>query len=285
MKKIKYLFIALLAVFLTSGCDVKNKELDNAEIYTTIYPVTYIMEKLYGTDNTINSIYPNGVDLTNYSLTEKQINEYSQGDLFVYVGLGSEKDITKSFLNNNKDLLIIDTTYGLSYTNKIEELWLAPNNFLMLVKNVVASLSEYIDNKYVLENIDEAYEKMYVDLSWMDAELRNIAKEATENSSNTIITESNVFDYLKAYGFNVVSLESITNSEKTEIKAKFKNDTYNTILKLDTEKNTDFMEELKSNYNADIVEINSMITNDDVNSDYKSIQNENINKIRNIVLD
>lgn len=285
MKKIKYLFIALIVVFLTSGCDVKNKELDNAEIYTTIYPVTYIMEKLYGTDNTINSIYPNGVDLTNYSLTEKQINEYSQGDLFVYVGLGSEKDITKSFLNNNKDLLIIDTTYGLSYTNKIEELWLAPNNFLMLVKNVVASLSEYIDNKYVLENIDEAYEKMYVDLSWMDAELRNIAKEATENSSNTIITESNVFDYLKAYGFNVVSLESITNSEKTEIKAKFKNDTYNTILKLDTEKNTDFMEELKSNYNADIVEINSMITNDDVNSDYKSIQNENINKIRNIVLD
>lgn len=285
MKKIKYLFIALIVVFLTSGCDVKNKELDNAEIYTTIYPVTYIMEKLYGTDNTINSIYPNGVDLTNYSLTEKQINEYSQGDLFVYVGLGNEKDITKSFLNNNKDLLIIDTTYGLSYTNKIEELWLAPNNFLMLVKNVVASLSEYIDNKYVLENIDEAYEKMYVDLSWMDAELRNIAKEATENSSNTIITESNVFDYLKAYGFNVVSLESITNSEKTEIKAKFKNDTYNTILKLDTEKNTDFMEELKSNYNADIVEINSMITNDDVNSDYKSIQNENINKIRNIVLD
>lgn len=285
MKKIKYLFIALIVVFLTSGCDVKNKELDNAEIYTTIYPVTYIMEKLYGTDNTINSIYPNGVDLANYSLTEKQINEYSQGDLFVYVGLGSEKDITKSFLNNNKDLLIIDTTYGLSYTNKIEELWLAPNNFLMLVKNVVASLSEYIDNKYVLENIDEAYEKMYVDLSWMDAELRNIAKEATENSSNTIITESNVFDYLKAYGFNVVSLESITNSEKTEIKAKFKNDTYNTILKLDTEKNTDFMEELKSNYNADIVEINSMITNDDVNSDYKSIQNENINKIRNIVLD
>ena len=43
-------------------------------------------------------------------------------------------------------MLIIDATYGLNYNNNLTELWLAPNNFLMLAKNIKTSLNEYLDN-------------------------------------------------------------------------------------------------------------------------------------------
>lgn len=285
MKKILNIVAILLVILITSGCEVKKNNLDKADIYTTIYPVSYIMEKLYSTDNTIKSIYPNGVDLNNYELTEKQIKEYANGDLFVYIGLGNEKEIAKSFLNENKNILIIDSTYGLSYNTKIEELWLAPNNFLMLVKNVKASLTEYIDNNFVIESIEKNYDEIYKDISWMDAELRNIAKQALENKSNTLICSTNVFQFLEKYGFKVIALDELSKNEQSDLKSRFKNGTYSTIIKLNNEKETDYMKELVNDASANIKNINAMITNDDKTSDYKTIQYENINIIREATTD
>lgn len=281
MKKVKIFFSLLIILLGVCGCNKNDNETKTANIYTTIYPLTYVMEKLYGENNTIASIYPNGVDLNDYNLTDKQIKEYSQANMFVYIGLGNELNIAKSFLNNNKKLEIIDATYGLNYNNKIEELWIAPNNFLMLVKNIKASLNEYIDNEYQLNYIEEQYNEIYKDISWMDADLRSIAKDAKENNNNVIISSSKVFDYLNNYGFEVISLENITNNEKQDIKTKFKNGKYTSILKLDTEKENEFIIELKE-YGAKVININSMITNSDPASDYKTIQYENINKIREI---
>lgn len=281
MKKVKIFFSLLIVLLGVCGCNKNDNETKTANIYTTIYPLTYVMEKLYGENNTIASIYPHGVDLNDYNLTDKQIKEYSQANMFVYIGLGNELNIAKSFLNNNKKLEIIDATYGLNYNNKIEELWIAPNNFLMLVKNIKASLNEYIDNEYQLNYIEEQYNEIYKDISWMDADLRSIAKDAKENNNNVIISSSKVFDYLNNYGFEVISLENITNNEKQDIKTKFKNGKYTSILKLDTEKENEFIIELKE-YGAKVININSMITNSDPASDYKTIQYENINKIREI---
>ena len=281
MKKVKIFFSLLIVLLGVCGCNKNDNETKTANIYTTIYPLTYVMEKLYGENNTIASIYPNGVDLNDYNLTDKQIKEYSQANMFVYIGLGNELNIAKSFLNNNKKLEIIDATYGLNYNNKIEELWIAPNNFLMLVKNIKASLNEYIDNEYQLNYIEEQYNEIYKDISWMDADLRSIAKDAKENNNNVIISSSKVFDYLNNYGFEVISLENITNNEKQDIKTKFKNGKYTSILKLNNEKENEFIIELKE-YGAKVININSMITNSDPASDYKTIQYENINKIREI---
>ena len=128
MKKIISL---LLVLILLTGCSFGKNNLDNATIYTTVYPISYIVNYLYDDYSVVSSIYPVGVDMNNYSLTDKQVNEYANGDLFVYMGIGREKEIAKSLINENNNLLIIDATYGLSYKDDIKELWLAPNNFLM----------------------------------------------------------------------------------------------------------------------------------------------------------
>ena len=285
MKKLKLLSILIISLFLLSGCSNNINNLDDAKIYTTIYPIEYITKYLYGDNSTVESIYPVGVDLNNYSLTDKQIENYSSGDLFVYIGLGNEKQIAKSFINKNNNLLIIDATYGLS-SNNIEELWLAPNNFLMLAKNIKTSLVEYLDNALREDAVNKKYDELYEDVSWIDAELRNIAKDA--GSNNTLVVSSNTFKFLENYGFNVISLEEIEASKSenalNDIKNKFKNSSYTSIIKLNSESNTELITELKDKYSASIVEINDLVTNSDTASDYITIQYENIAVIRDLLL-
>ena len=282
MKRIVLLLI--ISSLLLTGCSFKANKLDDATIYTTIYPTKYIMEYLYGENSTIESIYPNGVNLKEYSLTDKQIDNYSKGDLFVYMGVGNEKEIAKSLVNKNHDILIIDATYGLS-SNNYEELWLAPNNFTMLLNNVKDSLNEYLNNAVKEDLVNKKYDELYTKVSWLDAEFRNIAKNARANDKYTIVVSSHGFDFLKGYGFNIICLEDVSTSENAlnDLKNKFKNSTYTNILKLNGEEETELMKELNTKYKANIVSINDLITNNDSASDYVSIQYENIAIIRDIL--
>ena len=175
MKKVIVLIMGLL---ILTGCSFNETTLDNANIYTTVYPVSYIIDYLYGDNSVVTSIYPNGVDLNNYSLTNKQIEDYAKGDLFIYMGIDNEKELAKSLINKNNKLLIIDATYGLEYQNNIRELWLAPNNFLMLAKNIKNTLIEYLDNTVKEDEVEKKYDELYSDVSWIDAELRSIAKDS-----------------------------------------------------------------------------------------------------------
>ena len=265
--------------------------MDNATIYTTVYPITYLANYLYGNNSTITSIYPNDVDLNTYSLTEKQIKEYAQGDLFIHLGYGNEKDIAKSFIKENSKILIIDSTFEDSYTldiiNDFRELWLSPNNYINLLKNIKNALKEYLDNTVKEEDIDKLYNELYIKLSWMDAELRSISKEAKSNDNNTLVVANKSLKFLEKYGFNIICLEEIQESGSAsalaDIKNKFKNSKYTSILKLNSEENNDLINELVNKNKAKVVEINDMVTNNDPTSDYLSIQNENIAAIRNIV--
>lgn len=69
----------------------KKDNLENATIYTTIYPIKYLTEFMYKDYGTIESIYPSGADVYNYELTDKQIKKYAKSDLFIYNGLSNEK--------------------------------------------------------------------------------------------------------------------------------------------------------------------------------------------------
>ena len=66
MKKI---ILLTLSIFLLTGCSVfKSDALEGADVYTTTYPVNYIINYLYGENANIYSIYPNGVNFKEYEL-------------------------------------------------------------------------------------------------------------------------------------------------------------------------------------------------------------------------
>lgn len=249
MKKIKFIFLGCLVLLGTTGC-FKRDTLENIDVITTAYPVEYVSTMLYGEHSTITSIYPNDTDTFTYELTNKQVNDHSKKDLFIYNGITNDKDIAFEFLSKNKKLLIIDATYGMDITYHEAELWLNPSNLLMLSQNIRNGLKEYITNSYLKKEIDKNYEELKVKLSELDAELRLTASNA---SRKTIVVNNDALKFLEKYGFEVISLDStnVTISEKTiqDINDSIANGTIKTIFLLQNEKNSTELEQILENGN------------------------------------
>ncbi len=282
MKKILLLIIGL---FLVSGCTLVNDDLEGAHIYTTVYPIKYLTKVLYGNHSTIDSIYPSGADINTYELTKKQIKDYSKADLFIYNGLSNEKNITKNMINSNKNLLIIDVSNGLNYEFDIRELWMKPNNFLMLAKNIKDNLNEYLESKYIIEEIDENYKKLSETLSLMDADLRSIGKEASNNGTNTLVVTDDLFNYLKTYGFNIISLDADSATESTinSVNSAFAKKTYTGIITLDNAIDENVKKMIDDN-KLEVINISSMVNDSETENDYIEIMQTFIDSLRNLTV-
>lgn len=202
MKKIMLL---ILSIFLLTGCSLfKSDALKDVDVYTTTYPVNYIINYLYKDNATIHSIYPNDVNFKEYELSEKKLNEFAKSSLFVFNSQDIDRDYAVSMLNINSDLLLIDTSLGMTYNHSIEELWLNPYNYLMMAKNTKNSLNEYIKDPYLNKDIENKYEELQYELSKLDATYKETLKNATYK---TIVTDNSLFKFLEKYNIEVISLE------------------------------------------------------------------------------
>lgn len=286
MKKIIMTISLVLVLFTLTGCFSDDK-LSNDNVYTTIYPINFLTNYLYGEQKTVSSIYPSGADVESYKLTDKQKETYEKGALFVYNGLTNEKELAQEFLNKNKKILLIDVSYGLKYENNISELWLSPNNYLMLAKNIKNNLIDYTTSKTVIETIESKYKKLEEELSYMDADLRNIASTAVMDGNNTLIVSSNKLKFLENYGFEVINLDNESINAST-IKSNFKSEKYKNVFLCDSDPKSDLITDLEKNYKANIINVSMMTTLSDIkvanNENYLTIMNDFIDDIRNNAL-
>jgi len=262
MKKI----LLIISVLLLTGCSLQSDNLNGSTIYVTNYPIKYLVETLYKstetdeTYGTIKSIYPNDVDTSKYELTDKLIKEYSQAGMFVYNGLSNEKNIAKKFINNNRNILIMDVSYGLSTKNAIEELWLSPNNYLMLAKNVKDTFKDYLTNKTIISDVETNYANFAETMSLLDADLRSIGNQAKTNNTNTIVVTKSTYKFLESYGFIIVNLEDPgyqTEDGQKTIKHNFDNGKYKTLI-TDVNDESELVKSLVENNKAKKIELNTM---------------------------
>lgn len=282
MKKAIKIFSIILLTILFTGCNTKDS-MENITVYTSIYPIEYVTNILYGEYSNVISMYPSDVNPYEYKLTKKQINNYSNSDLIVYNGLDIETDYVVQMLNKNKKLKIIDSTAKIEYTNSLDEIWINPSNMITIAQNTRNGLKEYINSSYLQEKIEENYEKLKLDFSTIDANL----KESVENAKNiNIIVANNDFNFLSKYGLNVISIDEkdLTDKELADAKSLLNNDIASYIFVEKGYTETKTMKELKDNYDAKYLEIdmlNNLSTdNKNNNKDYITIMNENIDKLK-----
>lgn len=286
MKKIKLFVLPIIALLLFSGCNIfKVDNMEDIDIITTSYPLEYILKTLYGDHSNINSIYPDGIDTYTYNLNEKALNNYSNKDLFVYVSYGRDKDIAVNLLNRNKSLLIIDGSLGMK-PDYIDELWLNPSNLLMVALNIKNGLTEYINNNYLIKQIEKNYEELKLDLSMLDAEIKLTAENA---AYKTIVTSTKSLNYLKKYGFNVISLDDDNTAlEKTvqEIEGLISNNTIKYIYSLENNAENETVKELLKNHEGlteiKLKRLDSITDDERKNSDttYFTLMNHNIELLK-----
>jgi len=283
MKKIKVLVVLIVIVLLTSGC-FKRDNMENITIYTSNYPIYYVTNFLYGDKATINSIYPTGVIVDKYELTQKQIEDYSKSDLLVYNGLSKEKSYAVKMLNLNNDIKIIDATLTMEYNKKIEELWLNPSNMLMIAQNLKKGLNQYITNHYIKNEIDASYQELKVILSELDVELKKLGENADDG---IIVVNNDLLLYLEKYGLNVISLEeneNLTDKTINEVETLIKDKTIKYIFILENEEANSTVSALIDKYEISTLSFNTLsnITDEEKNNkiDYKIKMIENIDLLK-----
>ena len=283
MKKIKLLIC--ISLLLLTGC-IKRDNLENITIYTTSYPIEYIVENLYGTHSTVKSIYPNGVDINTYTLNEKQIKDYSNGNMYIFSGLTSENNYIVDMVKNNRNLMIIDASSTIEYDNSINELWLDPSNFLMMTLNIKNGLNDYITNHYLKNDIEENYEILKVKISNLDAKLKLLNENAT---TTTIVVDNDTLKFLTKYGFNIISLDPDTVTDKIISDAvNYLNKTTNKyVLTLDETKISDTTKDIMDATKSGILTIHNLSNLTDKEKankeDYITLFNENIDKLKTAV--
>lgn len=283
MKRIfKLITVSLLLIPLT-GC-FKKDNLEDITIYTTAYPTEYIVNVLYGNHSTVKSIYPNNIKVEDYTLTDKQLKDYSKADMFIFNGISKEKDYLVDMFDYNKDLMIIDATQSVEVSHNLNELWMDPSNFLMITSNIKNGLLEYISNHYLKEEIETNYEELKIKISNLDAALKLMS---SNSKYTTIIVDNNALKFLEKYGFTVISIEetdSLTQKVKNEVYKLIEGNTVDYIYTLDEENLSDIVKEIQVNTDVKVLELHKLDNLTDKerseNEDYISLLNKNIDLLK-----
>ncbi len=285
MKK-RIILILIMTLTLLSGCklNIDTDSMKDIKVYTTIYPIRYLIDSLYGTNSTIYSIYPSGVEPKDFQISDKKLEEYSQADLFVFNSLDKERDYAVKMINKNKKLKIIDVSMGMTYDNDIAELWLNPYNYLMMAQNTKNGLLEYISNPYLITNdegtgVEDKYETLKYDLSRLDADIK---ETISLSSYDTIVVDNDVFNFLSKYNLNVISLEEddkLTDIKINEVKKLINEGKIKYIYSSKTETNNT-CKKLIEDYGVELVTFNTMETVDggitNSNENYVTVMNNNL---------
>lgn len=287
MKKGK-IFILLIITLLLSGCDFKSNlntdSMKDINVYTTTYPIRYLIESLYGNNSTINSIYPSGVDPSNFKLSDKKVEEYANADLFVFNSLDRDRDFAVDMINKNKNLKIIDVSMGMSYENNIAELWLNPYNYLMMAQNTKNGLLEYVSNPYLISNndgtgIENKYETLKYDISRLDADMKETISLA---KYDTIVVDNSMFKFLEKYNLNVICLEENDNLTDTMVNEakKLINEGKIKYIYSSAEETNNTCKNLIDNYGVELITFNTMQSIDggisNSNENYITVMNNNL---------
>jgi zinc transport system substrate-binding protein len=282
LKKILCFVVSLFIALTSTGC-FKSDSMEDINIYTTVYPIEYIVNRLYGEYGKVTSIYPDGVIPTEYKLTNKQIKDYSSADLFVFNGLIDEKKYVTDFFKYNKNIMIIDSTASMEIANRTEELWLNPSNLLMIAQNIKNGFDEYVTNHYIKNNIETNYDALKLELSNLDASISLVVENA---SRKDIIVTDDLFLFLSKYGFNVISLDSDTTNEKTisQAKALINSKAATTIFAPNNEELNDVVKSIVEDTGVKISHLHTLsnITEQERNNkkDYITIMKENIEALK-----
>ena len=283
MKVFRKLSILLLIIFMLTGCRTGKSNMEDINIYTTTYPISFLINSLYDGHCNVYSIYPTGVDLDEYELSNRKLEEYSKSDLFVFNSLDKDRDYAVQMINLNSNLKVIDVAIGMDYDYTIEEIWLNPNNYLMMAENIKDGLSEYIDNPYLVEEIENNYAELEYEISKLDA---NLTETIRDGKYNVIVVDNDMFKFLEGRGLKVISLEENDNlsSNRVDEVKKLINDGDIKYIYSASKDTNDTVNGLINQYGIERIVVNSMhsidgsITNS--NDNYLTVMTNNINELK-----
>ena len=280
MKKV--LCLLLISLFTLTGCTFGD-DFSDTYLYTTMYPIEYAAEMLYGDYAVVSSVYPNGAT-PEYEVTQKKKEKYSDAEIFIYSVKADEASLAKDLVNINGNLKLIDATRGIPKTKKLQSTWLDPSNYLMLCSNIKSKLIEYNDNVYIKEEIEKNYKLLNEKVSDLDVKLYNIGKNG---NYDTILVTSDILNYLTKYKINVISIDpenETIDKSYAEAKKQIQNKKIQYIYYLEGQELTEEQNKFITDNSLTKIQIDDLFTLSDEerkeNKDYISLMNLFIDNLK-----
>jgi len=89
MKFFRYCFVFIFVVLFTTGCLSSDQTSSNSEdlsklnVYTTVYPFQFAVERIGRETVDAQTIYPPGADSHTYEPSTKEMTRIADGDTFI----------------------------------------------------------------------------------------------------------------------------------------------------------------------------------------------------------
>ncbi|AXI09889.1 adhesin [Oceanobacillus zhaokaii] len=305
-KLIPFLIIGLIAAGCTSASDDAKSSNDNLIVYTTIYPIQYILEQIGGDSLTAESVYPPGADAHTYEPTSKEMTDIAKSDAFIYLGAGMEsfaeataealekQDVSLIEIGAHEELFSSSGTAehdhesehdhedGHDHGDQDPHIWIDPLRMI--------EIAEIIKDELITLNPDEeaVYTENFAGLKESMLQLDQQFTETLEPKENKKILVSHAaFGYWEErYGIEQISVNGISSGsepsqkELTEIIDQAKEYNLDYIL---FEQNTSnrVSEVIQNEIGAEMLTIHnlSILTDEDIanDEDYLSLMTYNLN--------
>lgn len=290
MKKI-YGIASVVLLLLLVGCKGTTEESDKNELdmYTTVYPLQYIVEQIAGEYVNVETIYPPGADEHTYEPTQKEMIELAKADALFYIGLGLEGFIDKAqetLKKENVSIYAVGEKLAIDQTDDPDpHVWLDPILMVDMSTTIYDVLQEKLpEHKAELE---ANYNELVNNLRNLDQSFVSLVEQAKHKEM--IVSHAAYGYWEKRYGLEQISIAGkSTTSEPTQkelqsiIQFVKENDVKYVLYEQNT--NTKLTDVVKNEANVDSLTLHnlSVRTDEDIkeNKDYLSIMEENLTTLR-----
>ncbi|HRT68634.1 MAG TPA: zinc ABC transporter substrate-binding protein [Bacilli bacterium] len=228
MKKTLLIFILIGIVMMITGC----KASDQADIYTTVYPIEFVAKEIVKDKKIVKSVYPRGGEVHDYEPYPKQIIAIADSDILFYIGLGLEPFIENALTTTFNNLKTVKVTDGLqlvemdgththgdrenNHEGKIYDthVWLDPISLIGITNTILQELI-LIYPEYTEEFTSNA-NALILELEILHNEFIETLSDETI-TSKTIMVDHDAYAYWTfRYGINRIKLRSDNESNEVD---------------------------------------------------------------------
>ncbi|WP_330948928.1 metal ABC transporter solute-binding protein, Zn/Mn family [Virgibacillus sp. MG-45] len=228
------LFSILFILLVITGCSANDKSAnqdDELTIYTSIYPIQYIVERLGEETVNVQSVYPPGVDAHTYEPTSKDIAAIAKGDAFIYLGAGLEgfaetaadalaqENVTSIELGAHEELFHTtmdkeeehtEEDHGHDHGDHDPHIWLDPirmKEMSAIVADALITLNPQEEEMYATN-----LQALNKDLEVLDEQY---SKVLTNKQQKKLLVAHKAFGYWEErYGIEQIAISGISSSEE-----------------------------------------------------------------------
>ena len=229
MKKIIYITTFLIIAIILNACAQTNNENEKI-IYTSIYPIQYIVEQIGDESITSESIYPPGVDAHSYEPSSREITEIAKGKAFFYLGAGMEgfaETVADSLDNQEVNLIEIATmdeslfysgghhqeNDDHNYGDKDPHIWLDPIRMIQMGEIIRDELSAIFPEQK--ESFETNFRSFETNMTELDNEF---SKTLSSKENKKILVAHAAYGYWeKRYELEQIAISGLsTNDEPSQ---------------------------------------------------------------------